>query len=366
VFVNNGNINAGTEAVNSDVFLNGGSQSTSAGFSVQTTSGKIENASISAGQDVQFTASTLKINVATISAGNQLYFYVTNSLFDAGGTSGNFLTCNNGFDLAVKPATGDLLGTELETIALQNALVNDYWSAFDLGASAIGYTNNAAVGVLALQEGFDSQFEFGSPPDDANKTAIYVDLLDLSQCPDFLDPDVLTIDPNFVIYYAAVLLPSSFTVPPTNGIPQEPEEFLNGQLGGHLFWVSSFAGPNSSVDCVVNGKTVKVNSALRFSKIIDSNGNGIPNYYDLNPFDPPPIFLSGAVVTNNPPPASKFAITWTAAANTIYLVQYSTNLSPTIWTTLQNYTNNSPSNVVVKVYDPNVVAGQRYYRVSHQ
>ena len=60
---------------------------------------------------------------------------------------------------------------------------------------------------------------------------------------------------------------------------------MNGQLGGHLVWVPGFAGPNSSVDVLINGKTVQVNKALRYSKIIDSNDNGIPNFYDPNPFD---------------------------------------------------------------------------------
>jgi hypothetical protein len=118
------------------------------------------------------------------------------------------------------------------------------------------------------------------------------------------------------------------------------------------------------VDVLINGHTAQVNKALRLSKIIDSNGNGIANYYDLNPFDAPPVIVSGAVVTNNPPPATSFAISWTAVAGAVYQVQYSTNLSPTVWTPLQNYTNFSSSSVNVTVYDTNSVAGRRFYRVS--
>jgi hypothetical protein len=362
VFVNTGTISAGSETINSDIFQSGGSQSASAGFFVTTTSGKIENGSISSDQDVQFAASTLKFNNASITAGDQLYFYVTGSLFDAGGSSGNVLTCNNGFDLAVKPATGDLLGTALKTITPMFASVEHFWPGLDLGASNIGYTNNEAVGQLILDEGFDTQFVFN--PTGA-RNAIYVDLLDLSKCPDFLDPEVLTINPNFVIYYAAVKLPSSFTVPPnTNGIAQEPEEYLNGQLGGHLVWVPSFAGPNSSVDVLINGQTVLVNTALRYSKIIDSNTNGIPNFYDPNPFDAP-FVAQGALVQNNPPPAQKFAISWTAASGMVYQVQYSTNYFPAIWSPLLSYTNSAPTSVLVTVWDTNAPSGQRYYRVSH-
>jgi hypothetical protein len=363
VFVNNGTINSGSQTINTAIYQNGGSHTVTSGFYLTTQSGKVENGAITSAQDVQFAAVTLKLNNATVTAGDQLYFYVTGSLFDAGGSSSNVLTCSNGFDLAVKPATGDLLGTKLETLTPVFAAVDHYWSGLNLGASVNGYTNNAAVGQLVLDEGAGSEFNFHAT---GATNAIYVDLLDLSQCPDFLDPDVLTIDPNFVIYYAAVKLPSSFVVPPNaSGIPQEAEEYLNGQLGGHLVWVSGFAGPNSSVYALVNGKSVLVNKALRYSKIIDSNGNGIPNYYDLNPFDPPPVVLSASVVQGNTPPTGPFTISWTAAPSTIYLVQYSTNLSPAVWMPLLSYTNVTSSNLVVTVRDTNALSGQRFYRVSH-
>jgi hypothetical protein len=257
------------------------------------------------------------------------------------------------------------LGTKLETITPVFAAVDHYWSGLSFGASVNGYSNNVAVGQLVLDEGAESEFNFHAIQATGVTNAIYVDLLDLSQCPDFLDPEVLTIDTNFFIYYAAVKLPASFTVPPnTNGIPQEAEEFLNGQLGGHLVWVSGFAGPNSSVYALVNGKSVLVNKALRYSKIIDSNGNGIPNYYDANPFDVP-FVLSGSVVPANPPPAGAFAISWKAAANTTYQVQYATNLFPAVWLPLQNYTNSTPNAVSATVWDTNAASGHRYYRVSH-
>jgi hypothetical protein len=176
---------------------------------------------------------------------------------------------------------------------------------------------------------------------------------------------VLTIAPNYVIYYAAAVLPSSFKIPAnTNGIAQEPEEFLNGQLGGHLVWVPSFAGPNSSVDVLINGQTVLVNKALRYSKIIDSNTNGIPNFYDPNPFDVP-FVAQGALVQNNPPPATKFAISWTAAPGTPYLVQFSTNYTPAIWSPLLSYTNTGSTSIVATVWDTNAPSGQRFYRVSY-
>ena len=132
-FVNNGTITAGTEYVNSSYYQSGGSQSVSSGYYVTTSSGIVQNGSITAGQQIQFAATTFKLNNSTITSGNQLYFYVTGSLYDAGWSSGNLLTCNNGFDLAVKPATGDLLGTALETITPVFADVDHYWPGVDVG-----------------------------------------------------------------------------------------------------------------------------------------------------------------------------------------------------------------------------------------
>ena len=210
--------------------------------------------------------------------------------------------------------------------------MDHYWSGLDFGVSSAGYSNNVALGQLVLVEG---NTDSGGEHPRANlsfhatgsSNAVYVDLLDLSHCPDFLDPDVLTIDPNFVIYYAAVKLPPTFTVPPNGGgVPQEAEEFLNGQLGGHLRWVNSFAGPNSSVDVSHQWPDAAVNKALRFSKIIDSNGDGVPNYYDPYPFNTSaPFIVEGAMIQTNLPPANNFAISWTAAPNTVYQVQYRTN-----------------------------------------
>ncbi len=369
-FINNGTINAGSETINSVDFQAGGIENVNGRFLATVTSAKVQNGSIISGADVDFNAATLKLNNSTITASGQLYLNITNSLFDTGGSSSNVLTCNNGFDLPVKPPTGDLLGTELESITPEFAAVDHYWSGSDFGVSSAGYSNNVALGQLVLVEGstdsggFASELSFHAT---GSSNAVYVDLLDLSQCPDFLDPDVLTIDPNFVIYYAAVKLPPTFTIPPNGGgVPQEAEEFLNGQLGGHLRWVSSFAGPNSSVDVVINGQTAVVNKALRYSKIIDSNGDGVPNYYDPYPFNTSaPFIVAGAMMQTNPPPSNKFAISWTAAPNTIYQVQYRTNMLFGNWQSLLSYTNNAASSNAVTVWDTNAMSNQRFYRVSH-
>ncbi len=135
--------------------------------------------------------------------------------------------------------------------------------------------------------------------------------------------------------------------------------------GPYLVWVpADFAGPNSSVDVLINGKTVQVNKALRYSKIIDSNTNGIPNFYDANPFDVP-FVAQGALVQSHPQPAAKFADLWTHSPGTAYSVQFSTNYAPAIWSPLLSYTNTGSTSVVATVSDTNTPSGQRFYRVSH-
>jgi hypothetical protein len=118
------------------------------------------------------------------------------------------------------------------------------------------------------------------------------------------------------------------------------------------------------VDVLVNGQTVSVNSALRYSKIIDSNGDGIPNYYDTNPFGVPAFSVSGSLVQTNQPPARVFAISWKAAPTTVYQVQFTTNLISQNWQTIMSYTNSTTTNQTVTIWDTNVLSGQRFYRES--
>lgn len=417
-FVNNGSISVGgSETINSDFYQCSGHDTAPGGYFVTTPSGKLENAGINSGQDMDFTGGFLKLNNSTLSAGNQFNFTLTNALYDSGGSANNTLTCGAGFNLWVKPPTGDLLGTAITSEAFNGAEVDYVWAGVDRGATNnAGYTNNVALGTLLLSPVGTSRYPalfYFSSPDPTNAYALYVDLLNLSQITNLTE--MLGTDPNFVIYYAAAKLPPAITVLNSNGvpqqevetnnplngqnyyvianggsgqIPQEAEEALNGQLNGHLRWVNSFAGPNSSVDVIimVNGQpvTFSVNKALRYSLIIDSNTNGIPNGLDPYPFSTPPAGsvpqltltvsltpLPGQSSTNSaqsqPIPSSPpvAALSWLAAPNTVYQVQYSTNLAPGGWQPLLNYTNTASTNVAVMVWDTNAVSGQRFYRLSH-
>jgi hypothetical protein len=390
-FVNNGGITVGgSETINSAFYQSSGNENAPGGYFVTTASGKIENASITSSQVMDFSGGLLKLDNSTLSAGNQLNFTLTNALYDSGASANNTLTCGAGFNLWVKPALGDLLGTALTSEAFNGAEVDSVWAGQDYGPTPAGYSNNVELGQLILSPQGASSFPaffFFSGATTGN--ALYVDLLDLSHITNL--SEMLGTDTNIVIYYAAAKLPPAITVLSSNGVPQqavetnnalngqsyyvianggsgqvpkEAEELLNGQLGGHLRWVPAFAGPNSSVDVIINGQTVAVNQALRYSLSIDSNGNGIPNGLDPNPFDSIPVVLTGSLV-QTPPPTRKFAITWLAQTNLPYQVQYTANLSGTNWLPLLNYTNTGATNATVTVWDTNALSSQRFYRVGH-
>ena len=80
----------------------------------------------------------------------------------------------------------------------------------------------------------------------------------------------LQVDPNLTLYFAYANV---------------PVEQLDGLLGGRLRWVRDFVGPNSGVAVALpSGRTIIVNRGLRESPTIDSDGDGIPNSIDEQPF----------------------------------------------------------------------------------
>ena len=370
-FINPGIIRAGSLALNSAYFENSGAIFVTPGpLTMQGVSGKLVNGQSSSVGDADFVCGTLKFSSHTLNSGKGVNFTVTNALFDAGAVTGfgSTLTMSNGFNLWVKPPTGDLLGTTFQSRAPNYVKVNHYWAGDDRGPIAAGYTNNVAIGKLVLGPvgGSGSPQLYFEGTNSSAHNGLYVDLLDLSNISSTSNLLFARfgIDPSLVIYYAAAKI--GFT-PPNNsgGTNQETEEYLDGQFGGHLRWVSGFAGPNSSTSVVVNGVTVQVNKALRFSKIIDSNGDGIPNFYDSDPFS---LKLAASVLPVNPPPSTALALSWSAAPDTIYQVLFSTNLSLNSWQPLLNYTNNTATNQAVTVWDANAPAAGgpcRFYRVSY-
>ena len=352
-FVNHGTISSRGRTINSDYTELGGNDQVAASLNVITLDGKVESGVIATTGDTTFWANTLKFNNAQLTSLSRVYLSVTNSLYDNGATSSNTISVRDGFFLTRKPVSGDLLGTEFRSIAPAFALVSHQWAGRDDGATKAGFVNNAAMGRLSLvPDGADPLFVFSGVE---ATNGLYVDLLDLSQLTDYANQ--IQINPSLTIYYAAAKL--AFT-PPNN---QTPEEYLDGQFDGHLRWVQDYTGPNSTVDVVINGdQTIQVNKALRNSTTIDSDSDGIPNFYDLTPFDGVQITSISSSVT---PPG--FELTWLAAPNTVYLVEYQSSVTQGTWTPLMLTTNTAATSMPWSVVDTNTVPAQeqRYYRVLY-
>jgi hypothetical protein len=287
-FVNSGFISANSIQLNSSYFENSGFMfSRSRPTFIQCGTGILQGGAIVSSGLAQFNANSLTVNSYFLSAADSLSFSVTNSFSDGGPGSGNTFQAQNGVNLLVKPRTGDLMGTTIQSITTSptDKTIIHQWAGEDRGPTPAGFTNNAAVGQLILSATNSlSTFRFIGTGGSGVKNAIYVDLLDLRS----LGQRYLTAldaSPNMTIYYAAVKIQTNIFLPPSN--LQEAEEVLDGQQlpnGGHLRWVSSFAGPNSSTTVLVGGQPTQVNQALQNSQLLDSNGNGTSNRFDTFPF----------------------------------------------------------------------------------
>lgn len=237
-FVNNGSISSSGQTIDAqNVQINGFNLTSAGNFSCLCETGMLNGASIFSSRDVNFTANVLQLDQAFISAQNALNFNVSGSLSDGGPASFNSLYCQNGFNLWTKPATGDLLGTAISTVAYYGAAeVDHYWAGVNYGNSTAGYANNVAIGTLLLvPDGstnafFEPLFRFFGTAGTVDGNGLYVSNLDLSMLTDYANE--IEIDPSLDIYYMSASLNG------TNGA----EQFLDGQFNNHLHWVQGLVG----------------------------------------------------------------------------------------------------------------------------
>lgn len=289
-FVNAGFLSGAGIQLRSVYFENDGVMFASSGpMILQAGSSRLQNGFGSSAGYAQITAGTLIITNYQLASGDMFNLTVTNMLSDGGTGAGNSIQVQNGFNLFIKPQTGDLLGTTIQSGAPRTTgeTVKHLWAGEDRGPTPAGYLNNAAIGQLTLVSNSAAVFEFTGTSTKLGVTnAMYVDLLDVSSFGQGLGLHQLRIDPNMIIYYAAVKVsPTNIFFPNPNGLVMQPEEYLDGYQtqpgGGHLRWVRDYAGANSSTTVQINSngvtQTGSINSALRNSQIIDSDGNGVTN-----------------------------------------------------------------------------------------
>jgi hypothetical protein len=212
--------------------------------------------------------------------GNQ-FGHITNSVLPNVVTNGNTWITSGGIQVSTKPATGDLLGTSITNLAVNNLNSTTVWPGKDLGASPEGYADNLALGRLILNaDNTGSQFTFRSVN---GSSALYVDSIELQGNTTNTDangnPQSIAIEPGMNIYYAQAI---------ENGV--SIAEKLNGKFGaaytngGQFFWVSNYAGVYSSTNIAYpDGNSHIFNQALVISPDIDSDGDGTVNRDDETP-----------------------------------------------------------------------------------
>jgi hypothetical protein len=348
--VNFGEVEAAGIRMRTAYFQNSGEFDIDNSFRVEAQVGKLEKGRVRAGVELWLEGNDLKMHQYTNDGLRSVILRATNSLADSGPGAGNLVRAGAGFHLPIKPRFGDLLGTRFVSSAAPGAAVDHSWGAADRGADVSGYSNNVAVGQLTVGGGIGSRLQFrGASPTGAN--GLYVDFLELQgeSLAAFRNhrlDQVLGIAPNLTIYFAFANVPA---------------EELSGQLGGRIQWVRDFVGPNSSIEIALpSGKTIRVNRALRESVVIDSDGDGLANGYDLTPFGD---VVVEAVVTSEAP--SRTVVRWTAAPLTTYHVEYATDVNGE-WQTLATVTNSESNTRTVQVEDvPGAEGAARYYRVRY-
>ena len=350
-FINNGLVADQGTTLFADNFLSSGVITNGAGnFTANTLTTTLTNGAIYAGGNISLTADTLLMSNLTLQC-LSLTLTPTNFI-DAGLTNGNFWTVGSssgtggqGFDLAIKPPTGDLLGTTITNLAPgPNKAILNTWAGTNYGVSVQGYSNNMAIGHLLLSvQGPTSRMNFTGATGTNN--ALYVDLLEFTGyltngvTTSFEFTNWLNINTNLTIYFGDALI---------NGVTVaeaiDKASIFSGKNHGRLRWVPGYAGYYSSVPFVSNGVTNLINSALWQSSDLDPNGDGNSVAYDLahglSPFFTPDQYNVSIGFTNVPPMLPM--ITWNSIPNAMNIVYYSTNSPSGPWMVLTNFVSPVP------------------------
>ena len=208
-----------------------------------------------------------------------------------------------GFNLPVKPVTGDLYGTQITTIATNNTIAQHIWAGRGDYTNVLdGFANNVVIGHLVLSRWTNAELQFGGA---GTSNGMYVDYLELDTnslaYSDYRNG--LVIATNLTIYFADSNV--------------DPEK-LATVYPNRLVWVTNFWGPNSTT-LVTNklnpSQFCAFNAALADS--LDSSVSFFPGIlnadnqpYPLNNPDPPYnwLYTNGEcpsyMLTLEPPPGS--------------------------------------------------------------
>jgi len=337
---------------------------------------------------VTMSGPVFKFDNTRIDAGSAITLNITSTLVDSGPNARNVFSSSNSFSLNTQVSSGSLLGTEIHLEPPPLGKFRFTWSAPKIADPSLtnipigsvdawiaatnraynAYTTNVGVGHLILNSGTNTIFEFSGTQ---QGRALYVDLLEITG-PGITNLASLTKELSLLanasgsidIYYADVVATNL-----QRGVNmgfQNMAEFLNGKQlgGGHLYWVPTFNGPNTSEDVVVNGTSVAMNRALRRSQIIDMDQDGIANGNDDLPFQ---NGVSALTITgiNLSQIEGKVAVSFNAFQGT-YQVQYTESVDKPTWKLAGSYTNSGTVGTAATITDTNTPTDNpRFYRLIY-
>jgi hypothetical protein len=313
----------------------------SGSIQLQANALKVDGGSFTSAGDIGLTGGSLKVRNGILNASGGLYLNFTDSVSDAGLSGGSQFYAAYNIGANVKPATGDLLGSTFNIAVPQYRSGSIVWAGNDVGPNRAGFVNNLAIAELNIAVGDQGTLSFSGA---TGTNAIYVDRLILSPAITNDLASFIAVDPNFTIYFADANV---------------PVDQINGALGGRLQWVSNFAGPLSGVPVALSdGTVIRVNINLLNSLTVDSNGNGIVNGLDPAPFDAPHLSVSST--TNGVP-----VLSWNGGGQTVYEIDYRTNLFKGAWSPLANVTNTASLAAPLKYTDSTAGKVPHFYRISY-
>ena len=344
-FVNNGSVVAFSQRFKSDYFENTGSIISGGRVEIEASDAKLESGLISAGKDLLIKGQNYKLRDSQIDSSARLFIDVSGTLTDSGPEANNRIRVNNGFHMLQTPERGDLLGTRIESQVPRFANPTHIWDGEDLGRSVAGFKNNAALGTLTIDGPAGSRAKFSSNSGDS---AIYVDFLQFTDNFTANWRSTITIEDGMKIYFASSNI---------------PVDELDGAFNGKIQWVPEYAGPLSGIPVVLsNGESIRVNRARKESLILDDDGDGVANGIDVTPFDGV-VFTDISVDTGNQQTAS---VSWMAAGNTTYRVEFKNEVFEQGWTYLRSVSNPSRERQIISVQDEVGSNSQgRFYRVTY-
>jgi hypothetical protein len=255
------------------------------------------------------------------------------------------VSVGSGFNLPIKPALGDLLGTTITLAAPTHENVVNTWAGTDRGLSTAGYTNNEAIGQLILNVapstvgGHNGVLTFNGA---GVSNALYIDALVLTNfatqgnATNQYNFPWLSIGNNMMVYFAQAWENGHSVAEAIDNASR------NGANGGRLRWIYDYAGYYSSTNYVYTNQfgrsfTNAVNAALAQSTVIDSDSDGIPNALDPTPFFEHSEIDLKVTVTNRPPLSAM--VRWTTIPNATNFIYFATNIPTTNWLPFTNFNN---------------------------